>query len=149
MSAEYTVFRKDRSETTIKEKLGGGVLLAIRACIQCDEYTNNDMRDLEAVCVRIPLSSSNIFIYCLYVQCSGSTELYRAHLKAIRTLRADADVNDNILFVGDWNLSSAVSWEANEDGYDFLPTIHNSTSKTVIARELTETLMDDVFFPND
>lgn len=146
LSDLYTVYRKDRSNTSIKNKLGGGVLLAIRAEIECVEYTNDDMRDLEAVCIRIPLSSSSIFIYCLYIQCSGSIELYQAHLKAIKTLRTDADTNDDITILGDWNFGSAASWEANDMGYDFIPKIHTSKAKTNIARESTISLMDDGFF---
>lgn len=113
--------------------------MAVWADIQCDEYKNGEMSELEAVCIRIPLSSSNIFIYCLYIQCGGSGELYHSHLKAIKTLRSDISINDDIIILGDFNLGSAATWEANDNGFDFIP-------KTNIAIETTTVLMDEGFF---
>lgn len=146
LSDQYTIFRKDRSDSSINNRLGGGVLLAIRSEIECYEYTNIEMCELEAVCVRLPLSSSNIYIYCLYIQCSGSIDLYQLHIKAITALRAATDINDDIIILGDFNFGSAATWESNDMGFDFLPTIHASKAKTNIARDTTRTLMDDGFF---
>lgn len=142
ISNQYSVFRKDRADSAIKERLGGGVLLAVRSEIKCEEYTNDDMKDIEAVCVRIPVASTFLYIFCLYIQCKGSIELYRMHLKAIESLRNNSNIDDTIIVLGDFNLSSAVSWESNDLGFDFIPTVHNSKSKTVAAKEVTSTLMN-------
>lgn len=63
LDKRYTIFRRDRSSTSISQTAskGGGVLIAIRSNIECNTYTNNMMKDLEAICVRIQTKSG--FIY--------------------------------------------------------------------------------------
>lgn len=68
MSDLYNLFRKDRSESSITEGRAGGVLIAVKKEIDCEEYSIPEMVDLEAVCVKIPLKDGFLFIYCLYIQ---------------------------------------------------------------------------------
>lgn len=141
--SRYSVFRKDREQTTIKEKRGGGVLIAVRAEIHCEQYVNDKMINLEAVSVKIPLSSGSIYIYCLYIQPTATIDTYKDHLEAIKQLQKDADTGDTLLILGDFNLGSAASWKFNDDCCDFIPTIGDSTCKKAnIAREVTSSMMD-------
>lgn len=83
ISDRYIVYRKDREHSNVEEKKGGGVLLAIRAEIQSEQYTNSKMNGLEAVCAKIPLPSSQIYLYCLYIQPTATIETYMGHVKAV------------------------------------------------------------------
>lgn len=101
------------------------------------------MIDLEAICAKVSLPSCFIFIYCLYIQPSATLEIYNAHIQAIEQLQNDASVNDMILILGDFNLGSAAVWEANDDGFDFIPSIGESKCiKANIAREITSSMMN-------
>lgn len=141
ISDRYSVYRKDREQSSVKEKRGGGVLIAIRTEIHSELYTNDKMNDLEAVCVKIPLPSGYIYVYCLYIQPSATIDTYRAHVGAVEQLQRDASVNDMILILGDFNLGSAASWKSNDDGFDFIPSIGESTCrKANIAREITSSM---------
>lgn len=104
------------------------------------------MVNLEAVCVRIPIKSNFLYVYCLYIQCKGSLELYTAHLAAIKSLTSTINAADTLVILGDFNLSSAVTWESNDMGFDFIPSVQNSKPKTTIAKEVTSTLMDHSLF---
>lgn len=146
----YAVFRKDRCDTKIAQEasIGGGVLLAVKKEIKCEEYVNEKMLDLEAVCVRIPLSNkSYVYIYSLYIQPSAPLERYRTHLEALGVFRRDLDPGDIAIINGDFNLGDTTKWLMNEDGFDFIPVIGESESaKAIIAREVTSTLLDLGFF---
>lgn len=145
MDERYAVFRKDREMTAIASTAskGGGVLIAVRSDIKCDAYTNNIMDDLEAVCVRIPLKSGSLYIYCLYIQPSASIDIYRSHIDAIELLNNSLNTHDSIKILGDFNLGDTTKWFENDSGLDFLPIIGESQSvKSVIAREVTSKLLD-------
>lgn len=48
-----------------------------------------------------------------------------------------------LLILGNFNLGSAASWESNDDGFDFIPTIGESRCKKAnIAREVTSSMMN-------
>lgn len=58
ISDKYRVFRKDRCESNITSSRGGGVLIAVREDIECDEFKIPEMNELEAACVQFPLSQA-------------------------------------------------------------------------------------------
>lgn len=143
---QYTVYRKDRDMTSISRTAsqGGGVLIAVRSNMKCELYTNNLMTDLEAICVRIPLTSGQIYIYCLYIQPTASIDIYRSHVAAIKQLMSDKSISDTILIFGDFNFGNSVSWQENDTGFDFSPIFGESQSiKSTIARETIDSLFDN------
>lgn len=77
MSNLYRVFRRDRIDTDIVANRGGGVLIAVREDIDCDEHIIPEMAGLEAICVKFPLKKGNLFIYCLYIQPDANDETYK------------------------------------------------------------------------
>lgn len=69
ISNKYQVFRKDRHQTNINAKRGGGILIAVLMEIDCEEHTIPEMKDLEAVCVRFPLKRDiYLYIVCMFNQ---------------------------------------------------------------------------------
>lgn len=128
---QYRVHRKDRYMTAISQtaRQGGGVLIAVRSDIKCELYTNDFMTDLEAICVRIPISSGHIYIYCLYIQPTASIEIYRSHIEAIKQLKFDKSNSDTLMVFGDFNFGNSVSWLENDSGFD------SKSIKSTIARD--------------
>lgn len=63
---QYTVHRKDRYMTAISQNAtqGGGVLIAVRANIKCEIYTNDLMTDLRSAFVFQQHQAT--FIYIVY-----------------------------------------------------------------------------------
>lgn len=145
LDKQYNVFRKDRSSTHIaaSASIGGGVLIAVRYNIHCEEFSTDEMSNLEAVCVRIPTARGYIYIYSLYIQPTASIEVYRLHIEAIISITVNLTAFDTIVIMGDFNLGNSTEWLENDSGFDFIPLIGESQSaKSVIAREVTTRLLD-------
>lgn len=135
----FIVYRKDRSESNIDAGKGGGVLIAIDSKYNSEIVEIPEMDSLEAICVKINLQSSGscLYIYGLYIQCGSNEDVYLSHLNAL--LKAHSMVNHGDIFVavGDFNMSS-IKWSCNDDGFDYLPLIGDSTSiPATIARTVT------------
>lgn len=140
ISDNYRVFRKDRCLSNIDASKGGGVLIAIKNQIKCAEHKTMEMNDLEAVCITVPLTSGSLYIYCAYIRFGSSIEVYRSHVRAIKSIKLDA--NDSILIMCDFNMTG-IDWQQNDDGFDYIPVIGESHDiKTNIAREITSDLLD-------
>lgn len=135
MDKKYKVFRKDRAVTSISANNGGGVLIAAKNEIDCEQYTTDEMHDLEAVCIKIPSKNKcHIFVYCLYIQPTADSEIYDAHLKAIESI--ECSPNDAVFITGDWNFGDKIRWHDNDDGIGLLPVLENSQSaKSIIANK--------------
>lgn len=140
MSKKYKVFRKDRVDSVLTETRGGGVLIAVKNEIDCEDCATPEMDGLEAVSVKIPLNKGFLFIYCLYIQPLNNFEMYRAHTEAIKSVRIDT--NDILIFAGDFNLPD-VKWVESDDSFELIPLIGDSMSiKANIARHVTESMSE-------
>lgn len=153
MNDQYEVFRKDRSESCIQEKKGGGVLIAVKKYndLTCSEITFNEIKPLEAVCIKITRGDSNIYVYAVYVQYriidDSLHAFYNDHITAIEALNNIATIKDTIIICGDFNFSNRISWIENDIGFDFIPILGESTErKTEIARHFTTTMMNNGLF---
>lgn len=104
ISSKYRVYRKDRCFSSIGTDKGGGVLIAVKSDIDCEQFASDEMTDLEAVCVRFPLDKGNLFIYCLYIQPCADKEMYEAHINAIVGLQSRISIHDTLVIAGDFNL---------------------------------------------
>lgn len=148
---KYNVFRKDRKFSDIKAKKGGGVLLAVHKKYDCELVTLPECEPLEAVCVRVALKSTYIYIYCLYIRNRLNThrELtearYNNHLNAIKAVTAKCSPADTLIILGDFNLPY-VNWTSDSgdcDEYGFLPEIGDSESiEANLSRKITSELLN-------
>lgn len=144
LDGKYRAFRKDRSQSDVAANRGGGVLIALKNEYDCELYSTPDMLDLEAVCVKVSLSESILFIYCLYIQPSADQTTYDKHLKAINSIRCGK--KDQMIILGDWNMPEC-KWTSNEDGFDLIPILGESQSeRVVIARKVTSRMLENEFF---
>lgn len=142
----YTVYRRDRYQTKIMANIGGGVLIAVRSNIRSEEYMTDATMDLEAICVKITLSTGTMFIYALYIQPTASIDIYREHVNAIKSVQSTISSSDNFIIFGDFNLNT-VNWCENDGGFDYVPLIGDSQSvKSIIAGEITSTMLQNGFF---
>lgn len=140
ISDSYNVFRKDRVESSIEAERGGGVLIAVRKDVDCDEYSIPEMAELEAVCVRIQLKTGLEYIYCLSIQPKSDISTYAAHIHAIGKLSIKPV--DSLIIAGDFSLPM-VTWIDNAESMDFLPIIGESEgAEAVIARHVTNSMME-------
>lgn len=147
LSDRYNVFRKDRCSSEIAKTAskGGGVLIAVRNDIKCEEYSYLEMTGLESVCVRIPLNNAYIYVYCLYIQPrndDGMFSIYKSHIKAIEVLNENLNDNDKLLICGDLN-PYKTKWIENDAGYDFLPMLGESQCvRSRLTRSFTDAFSD-------
>lgn len=110
LDKQYKAFRKDRSQSNLKESRGGGVLIAILNEIECDEINTPEMNDLEVVCIKISLPRGFLFIYCAYIQPASKINIYVDHLNAIKSNKSQLTKSDQILITGDFNLAGC-KWQ--------------------------------------
>lgn len=144
LDKKYKSYRRDRSDSDIEADRGGGVLIALKAEIDCDEYITPEMNGLEAVCVKANLSECSLYIYCLYIQPGSSLEVYIKHLTAIKSIEGSS--RDIITIFGDWNLPK-IRWSLNEEGFDFLPIIGESQcAEAQKAKHVTEFMLNNGLF---
>lgn len=61
---KYRIFRKDRISSNIKNVRGGGVLIAVNNKFNCDNIEFDEIKDLEAICVKISTNNQFIYLYC-------------------------------------------------------------------------------------
>lgn len=137
MSDKYKSIRKDRKESDLNEDKGGGVLIAFKNSLECEELFVPEIIDLEAVAVKFSLSNCNLFLYCSYIQPTASLEVYSKNLSVIESLENQCNQQDIFIYCGDWNLPG-VEWSVNDDGISFIPIIGDSEcAKAIIAKHVT------------
>lgn len=107
----YVITRKDR-----KDKIGGGVLIAIRNSLSHAIIPSN-FDDIEFVAVSVNVLSTKIYITCSYIPPSSEFNIYEKHLGAITEICSMLRDSDSILILGDFNLPT-ISWlPLPETGY--------------------------------
>lgn len=140
----FSVYRKDRSKSSIEASKGGGVLISIDSKYDSELINFPEMDPLEAIFVKINLRSSNscLYIYGLYIQYDSSEGVYTSHLNALVKSHSMISHGDIFVAVGDFNMPT-VKWLKNDEGFDYLPLIGDSESiPAKIARTMTTTLLD-------
>lgn len=143
MCNRYITYRKDRKQSSIPNKKGGGVLIAVNSNIKSNEYKNIiKMKDLESVCVIIPTPFGNIYIYAVYIQHGWNIDVDRAHIDAISDLKSTMDFGDILIVCGYFSLSG-IKWDENDFGFDYIPIIGESHSIAAdLYREVIDSLID-------
>lgn len=150
---QYDVFRRDRYETKIPEKNGGGVLIAIKRNrnLTYNEIKFEEINGLEAICIKISRNNSNVYIYAVYIQYRRIDEslnaFYNEHLRSIIALNKIVSTRDTIVICGDFNFGNRITWIENDIGFDYIPVLGDSNErKSEIARNFATTLMENGFF---
>lgn len=150
---KYNVFRKDRKSSDIGASRGGGVLIAIHKKYDSQQVDFPEINPIEAVCIRVSLPSSNLFIYSLYIQNRISKEhemtldRYKNHILALQAVNRMCNPNDSLIILGDFNMP-LVKWlngddSSNIEEYGYVPVLGESSSvEAKLYREVTSELLD-------
>lgn len=153
LSDHYEVFRKDRADSNILQRKGGGVLIAIKKSMIYEKFMFDEIKELEAVCVKVQQKSSNseLYIYGVYIQYrkvdEELAEFYEEHLNAILQLNSRIKDKDTIIICGDFNFSNRVKWIENDCGFDYIPMCGDSTErKSEIVRQFTSMMLNNGLF---
>lgn len=119
----FNVFRKDRYETASTYERGGGVLIAVRSYLICNDIILNNTNNIECVCVKISIANnSNVFVYNAYIPPNAISDVYSCHLRAITAVHGMANPTDTIIVTGDFNIPCA-NWVFEESHSNvLLPT---------------------------
>lgn len=153
IDAKYNIFRKDRRDSDINANRGGGVLLAIHKKYDCENVVIPEMNAIEAVCVRVSMNGSSLFIYSLYIQnrFNGNNEQdltierYRKHYTAITHIKELLGPSDSIVILGDFNMA-LVKWTIDEHDskdYGYIPIIGDSNSlESNVYRETVTKMLE-------
>lgn len=120
----FDVYRCDRSGSP--KSRGGGALIAISAKLYSDPVLLKECDHLEYVCVQFFNNNKSIFLYCAYIPPESTLEIYKDHIRAIRSIKLSK--NDNLIVVGDFNLPNIV-WRT-KDNVTFAPENNDSIRET-------------------
>lgn len=116
----FIVYRQDRTHLNSNKSTGGGVLLAIRSCYKSKLLSPPDVSHVEQLWVAISVShDSTLFVCVIYVPPDrvNDISLIEKHLAVLNWVTSQLRAKDNMLILGDFNLSGVV-WQQNS--YDVL-----------------------------
>lgn len=111
----FNVFRRDRHEHSSSTARGGGVLIAVKSKLVCDNLPLPNASNIECICVKIILNrSTNAYIYNAYLPPNSSNEVYSAHVNAIKYVHSLCKDSDIVIITGDFNIPK-IEWESESD----------------------------------
>jgi len=95
-------FRKDR-----KERIGGGVLIAVRKEIKCTRKKDLEKNDIEMICVQVITSRKSILLVEVYLPPNLSSKTIKATFQSF--FEQDLSSFDSIIVQGDFNVDCSKS----------------------------------------
>lgn len=135
-ASSYNVFRCDRSSATSSLQRGGGVLIAVKAELNCRSVALENCESLEQAVVQIKLQKFSVYVCGIYLRPNSQPELYYSHSMAVQQLCERTASADKVIVMGDYNLPQLI-WQNDEDIDGLLPC--NASSEQEIA--LVETMV--------
>lgn len=126
----FQIFRRDRTH-----KGGGGVLIAVRASLNCEQVFFRNHDQIECECIKIKSPTSFIYVYVGYIPPNSDVSVYRDHNEAINSI--DLNENDKMLVLGDYNLPG-IEWIWDDELGSFLPTNFNYEPANHFLNEMTD-----------
>ena len=135
ITADYTLFRCDRSHLTSSFSRGGGVLIAVKKGITCESVLLPDCDNLEQVAVRLKATHRSIYIVAIYLPPNSRSDLYSAHAHAVQWLADRSSDSDVILSLGDFNLPD-LRWQFDLDVSGYIPLNASSESEQSLIENM-------------
>jgi hypothetical protein len=130
--SRYNVFRRDRDYKETGQKLGGGVLIAVKCCwiaqLNLNWYSCNE--DIW-ITLKQPNHSANIVnICCVYLppgdQYTAQLNMFLDNTSRIITNNSD----DTFILTGDFNLPN-ITWMPSDDKISLIPCNYNDSASTI------------------
>lgn len=115
-TGEFVVYRADRSSLNSSHASGGGALIAVRSCIASERIFVPDTENVEAVFVKLNVSSSNIYVGCIYIPSGSPVSVYCSYAEAINKFIQfiALAINDSVFITGDFNMRD-IEWSPDPD----------------------------------
>lgn len=136
LTADYSLFRCDRSESTSSFTRGGGVLVAVKSTLHCTEVTLSDCSQLEQVVVCMKLPNRSLHIFGIYLRPNSDPASYSKHSTAVQFVSDQSSNNDVVLLLGDYNLPQ-LQWSLDEDLNGYLPANASSEQELVLTESIS------------
>lgn len=127
----FIVYRQDRSPLNSCKSTGGGVLLAVRSSYKSQLLYPPNVAHVEQLWVSIGISDDSTLYTCvIYVPPDRVNDivLIDKHIEVLNWVTLQLRARDNILVLGDFNLSGIV-WQRNLHG-----CFHPNTSQSLICQ---------------
>ncbi len=116
-----------------------------------NEFKFDEIKNLEAICIKISRNNHNLYIYAVYIQYrridKSLNAFYNSHLRSIEALHKLVNTRDTVVICGDFNFGNRITWIENDIGFDYIPVLGESSErKTEIARSFATSGMEIMFF---
>lgn len=132
LASSYCIFRCDRSSATSDLQRGGGVLIAVKATLNCRSVVLENCDNLEQAVICLKLQNSTVYVCGIYLRPNSQPALYSSHSTAIQQLCERMSGSDTIVVVGDYNLPQLI-WQEDEDVNGLLPSNASSEQEIVLV----------------
>lgn len=135
----YKVYRKDRNAEKTGLKLGGGVLIAVKAELKSYVNSNLIIDDLlDQLVVIIPATDGMLCICASYIPPESPSSLYASHVNNIKYLYEKMTLNTRYVVFGDFNLKDLV----------WVNSINGTLAPSNVNKEHEINLIDSFFDMN-
>ncbi|XP_062708085.1 uncharacterized protein LOC134288167 [Aedes albopictus] len=133
----YSVYRQDRSPSNSNKSSGGGVLLAVRSCFKSRVLNPPGGPMVEQLWIAITTADATLYLCLVYIPPDrvNDGDMIENHLTSLDWVVAQLGPRDNVIIVGDFNLS-AISWQRTSCGYLF--PISSRSSISAASRQLLD-----------
>lgn len=127
----FSVYRTDRNVNNNDSNRGGGVAILVDNKYKSVRLSQFENDQLEGVCVKVTVRSTDLIIYLVYIPPNASQETYYNHLNCIKSIYVN---NISILVIGDFNLCN-VKWKENDECNSYLPSdVSSSETKEFLQK---------------
>lgn len=117
VSENYAIFRRDRNRDTSDKTSGGGVLIAAKAALLCNEVQEFRSSNAEDIWISISINRSVFYICCAYIPPNDVLRLSAFRNNVERVLGIIG--NEKVVIMGDFNLPG-IEWKYTTDSTNVL-----------------------------
>ena len=132
----YVTYRRDRCVNKFQRR--GGILLAVKSKFISCLVPLNHGDELEQLCVRISQSteiSYNLNIFLSYIPPASLVDVYNKHVDNILLQSDISGLEQNLIFLGDFNLPG-IEWEFDVEDKLLIPFNVSSETERIVVDSL-------------
>ncbi|XP_058830218.1 uncharacterized protein LOC131689268 isoform X2 [Topomyia yanbarensis] len=125
----YAVYRADRSAHNSVHGRGGGVLVAVSFALASCDFGVDSSSSIEVVWTKITTQTKSYFIGAVYIPPEKRLDctITQLHLDSIEHASSQADANDVIIVLGDFN-QPGLMWVSSGRGYAYPNPLSSTTN---------------------
>jgi hypothetical protein len=147
--SDFVVYRCDRSIQNSLKTTGGGVLFAVHSSLRSEQIFVQGSECIEFLCVKVLICNNLYFFIIIYIPPRSPVDIYLKHIDCIGEIVNMHNCNDNIVVLGDFNLTN-IHWTVDSDSLEILPSDILSVDDAVIIDSLFSFNLEQINFkPNN